>query len=1099
MKFKVVIATLLVTFALKGQINYSFSALTSAYTANSAPTVLHASLVDDGISVSTAIGFNFCFGGSNYSTFQVSTNGVMFLGTTGAGSNLSNNLNTNFDRPIIAPLWDDLKTSSTGNVNYKLTGVAPNRILTVEWKDMLWNYTAAGAVISFQVKLYETSNVITFGYFQNGTAVNVGSASIGLGGQTSGDYYSLNGTGASPAASKLSETSTLNTKPATNQVYSWSPTACSGAPTGGTASASPSYSCIAYSTTLSLSGATSACGITYQWQSSASSTGPWSNITGATSASTVVTVSSTTYYKCVLACGGSTAASSVAGATLIASGSCGICGITSITIPYTTTGQTTCGQGNDVTSTNVTNVCGSTSYYGGEDVVYSFTPSATGQVGINVTSTGSWMGAMLYQGCPASGGTCVGNSQSSAGNQSLCATVTAGQAYYLVLDSWPSPTCNPYDLSITGCSGTPVAGTAVATPTLRCSNYTTTLSLSGAVASCGVSYQWQSSSAATGPWANIAGATAPTATAAISSNTYFQCILSCNGFSSTSGVATASITVLAGCGICNVQSITLPYNVTGQTTCGQGDDVTAINASTVCGLASYYGGEDVTYSFTASVTGTINITVNSSGSSVGVTLYKGCPVSGGTCVANAQGASGYEAICNASVVAGQVYYLNIDSWPSPTCNPYNLSISAPTGTTAVCNMNYSPSTTTYSFEVFTGNLCPSTDDVLYNNAISFGFPMCFDGSQYYGGYIASNCAFVFDAVPCFPNIQTSTYAAGGVGTGYSISGPAPAAATSIPRNAILAPWHDSNPSLGGIIQYTTTGVAPNRKFICSYENVPMFSCGTSSPAIYFSGQIKLFETSYDIEIHIKKKGVCPGWNNGQAILGLHNYNGTTYIPPVNATIHNATAATPYNQWTMTNTAYKFTNNCGSICAAVLPVNFTKFYGERVDQVNYLYWETAEEENLLTYKVERSTDALNFTEIGQVAPQNKPSKYQFADAGSVPGMINYYRITSVELNGKHKSTFIYPLGAKDGELAVTTVYPNPTKNSFKIGFDSKMSAMVTINIYNSLGVFVKKVNKQISTGLSEVEISGNELSPGVYIIEILTDKQVLTKQKLIKVD
>src|ERR1043166_3142262 len=70
---------------------------------------------------------------------------------------------------------------------------------------------------------------------------------------------------------------------------------------------------------------------------------------------------------------------------------------------------------------------------------------------------------MRCQGCPSgcsgSPGTCVANAQEWTGSKSFCATVTAGQTYYLVLDSWPYPTCNAYsDLTISAPTGIP-AGT----------------------------------------------------------------------------------------------------------------------------------------------------------------------------------------------------------------------------------------------------------------------------------------------------------------------------------------------------------------------------------------------------------------------------------------------------------------------------------------------------------------------------------------------------------------------------------------------------------------------------------------------------------------
>ncbi len=80
-------------------------------------------------------------------------------------------------------------------------------------------------------------------------------------------------------------------------------TACSGTPAAGTCVVTPTTAGSATSITLSLSGASTSSGLTYQWQSASTSGGTYTNITGATNATYVFSgLTATTYYKCVVTC-----------------------------------------------------------------------------------------------------------------------------------------------------------------------------------------------------------------------------------------------------------------------------------------------------------------------------------------------------------------------------------------------------------------------------------------------------------------------------------------------------------------------------------------------------------------------------------------------------------------------------------------------------------------------------------------------------------------------------------------------------------------------------------------------------------------------------
>ncbi|MBK6641402.1 MAG: hypothetical protein IPG39_09220 [Bacteroidetes bacterium] len=136
------------------------------------------------------------------------------------------------------------------------------------------------------------------------------------------------------------------------------------------------------------------------------------------------------------------------------------------TLPYVL--GITCGLTNDMTSANTT-TCGSNLYKGGQESVYTWTPTSS-YTGVSIAYSGvTYVGIFLYNGCPTSGGTCVGNITNSGSSKTLSGmTITAGNTYYIVFDTWPTPNSPcPGTMTLNGtivsaCSGTPTAGSITA-------------------------------------------------------------------------------------------------------------------------------------------------------------------------------------------------------------------------------------------------------------------------------------------------------------------------------------------------------------------------------------------------------------------------------------------------------------------------------------------------------------------------------------------------------------------------------------------------------------------------------------------------------------
>jgi Secretion system C-terminal sorting domain len=174
-------------------------------------------------------------------------------------------------------------------------------------------------------------------------------------------------------------------------------------------------------------------------------------------------------------------------------------------LPYTSTGRTTCGKMNDIRAANVSAVCGSAASYDGEDEVFYFTATSSGIIQVALSSGGSFTSVSVYDGCPAnlpggcvtSSAACIAFAQGSSGNKGLCFNAVSGTTYYVVVDSDFPPLCNGYDISISApqafLAGTVCSNAPAITLPFTAANHTTTCYGNdydnASIGSCGTIYE----------------------------------------------------------------------------------------------------------------------------------------------------------------------------------------------------------------------------------------------------------------------------------------------------------------------------------------------------------------------------------------------------------------------------------------------------------------------------------------------------------------------------------------------------------------------------------------------------------------------------------
>lgn len=289
--------------------SYLFTPLPGTFTPVSGGTELIEVETDDASSNSMIpLGFTFKFCGVDYTEVKPNSNGWLSFGDVFPDpGEMRNNETYNMYSmvPMLQPLWDDLAGYNGGICTYTTEGTSPNQVFTMEWRNWTWFYYLGSQTISFQVKLYEGTNIIEYVYEEGPDPLDgfAEAATIGIA-NSEFDFQTLDNTSTNPTPSSTVFHNFLFEKPATGQIYRWAPPPpCSGTPDAGTATAATPLLPCEGSSVLDITGATVATELEYQWEYSTDGT-TWFALGGpqSTTESNTGTITETTQFHCIVTC-----------------------------------------------------------------------------------------------------------------------------------------------------------------------------------------------------------------------------------------------------------------------------------------------------------------------------------------------------------------------------------------------------------------------------------------------------------------------------------------------------------------------------------------------------------------------------------------------------------------------------------------------------------------------------------------------------------------------------------------------------------------------------------------------------------------------------
>ncbi|MCU0441545.1 MAG: T9SS type A sorting domain-containing protein [Bacteroidia bacterium] len=174
----------------------------------------------------------------------------------------------------------------------------------------------------------------------------------------------------------------------------------------------------------------------------------------------------------------------------------------------------------------------------------------------------------------------------------------------------------------------------------------------------------------------------------------------------------------------------------------------------------------------------------------------------------------------------------------------------------------------------------------------------------------------------------------------------------------------------------------------------------------------------------------------------------------------------------------------------LPVNLISFTAKKLENDALLEWSTASEVSNSHFIVERSIDALNFTEVGKVKGKGTiqtSSTYSYRDKniGSNHNVV-YYKLRQFDFNGTSDLSEVVTVNFSLLDGGDLTIVPNPFDNDFVITITETANEEAVVSIIDVQGKLCATERHMMQSGQNRLNIdSSKDLENGIYYIRIVT--------------
>jgi len=180
------------------------------------------------------------------------------------------------------------------------------------------------------------------------------------------------------------------------------------------------------------------------------------------------------------------------------------------------------------------------------------------------------------------------------------------------------------------------------------------------------------------------------------------------------------------------------------------------------------------------------------------------------------------------------------------------------------------------------------------------------------------------------------------------------------------------------------------------------------------------------------------------------------------------------------------------CTGLLPVTVTDFTAQKNDESVSLKWYATYETNFKQYEIQRSTDGIVFSKIGEVGGRNL-ANYSFIDNDLPTGNTVYYRLKMIDIDGKFSYSKTIALKIT-GNFSNAQIYPNPTKGNLAIKLPKALTEISRLTIADLSGRII--LQQQLVIGQRTIDLDMNKFPAGRYFVKINNNNELINQSFVI---